>query len=94
MEFSRREYWSVLPFSPPKELPDLGIEPMSLVSPALAGRFFTIAMDVYSIRNQDLYIKLIVLNGTISEEHLGFGREDGTFRFILKFLVNAFNYLS
>ena len=51
-------------------------------------------MDVYSIRNQDLYIKLIVLNGTISEEHLGFGREDGTFRFILKFLVNAFNYLS
>ena len=36
MEFSRQEYWSVLPFSPSKELPDLGIKPMSLVSPALA----------------------------------------------------------
>ena len=27
MGFSRQEYWSRLPFSPPKDLPDLGIEP-------------------------------------------------------------------
>ena len=40
MEFSRQEYWSGLPF-PPGDLPDPGIEPMSLVSPALAGGFFT-----------------------------------------------------
>ena len=26
--FSRREYWSVLPFPPPGDLPDPGIEPM------------------------------------------------------------------
>ena len=41
MGFSRQEYWSGLPFPPPGDLPDLGIEPMSLISPALAGGFFT-----------------------------------------------------
>ena len=41
MEFSRQEYWSGLPFSTPGDLRDPGIEPKSLVSPALAGRFFT-----------------------------------------------------
>ena len=39
--FSRQKYWSRLPFPPPGDLPDPGIEPASLVSPALAGRFFT-----------------------------------------------------
>ena len=41
MEFSRQEYWSGLPFPPPGDLPDPGIELMSLVSPAWAGGFFT-----------------------------------------------------
>ena len=41
MEFSRQEYWGELPCPPPGTLPDLGIEPASLASPALAGRFFT-----------------------------------------------------
>jgi len=40
MEFSRQEDCSGLLFPPPGDLPDLGIEPTSLVSPALAGRFF------------------------------------------------------
>ena len=39
--FSRQEYWSGLPCPPPRDLPDLGIEPTSLASPALAGGFFT-----------------------------------------------------
>ena len=30
--FSRQEYWSGLPFPPPGDLPDPGIEPMSLES--------------------------------------------------------------
>ena len=38
MEFSRQEYWSGLPFPPPGDLPDPGVEP---TSPALAGGFFT-----------------------------------------------------
>ena len=38
MGFSRQESWSELPFPPPGDLLDPGIEP---VSPASAGRFFT-----------------------------------------------------
>ena len=41
MEFSRQEYWSRLPLPSPGNLSNSGIEPMSPVSPALAGRFFT-----------------------------------------------------
>ena len=41
MEFSRQEYWSGMPFPPPEDLSDTGIEPVFLASPALAGRFFT-----------------------------------------------------
>ena len=41
MGFSRQEYWSGLPLPSPGDLPDPGIKPASLVSPALAGRFFT-----------------------------------------------------
>ena len=41
MGFSRQEYWSGLPYPPPGDLPDLRIEPESLTSPALEGRFFT-----------------------------------------------------
>ena len=37
MGFSRQEYWSGLPFPSPGDLPDPGIEPTSLASPALAG---------------------------------------------------------
>ena len=39
--FSRQEYWSELPFSPPGDFPNPGIEPTPLMSPALAGGFFT-----------------------------------------------------
>ena len=41
MGFSRQEYYSGLPCPPLGDLPDPGIEPLSLMSPALAGRFFT-----------------------------------------------------
>ena len=38
--FSRHGYWSGLSCPPQGDLPNPGIEPMSLTSPALAGRFF------------------------------------------------------
>ena len=41
MGFPRQEYWSGLPGPPPGNLLDLGIESVSLMSPALAGGFFT-----------------------------------------------------
>ena len=47
--FSRQEYWSGLLCCPPGDLPDPGIEPLSLSFPALAGRFFTTnSMDIHT----------------------------------------------
>ena len=39
--FPRQKYKSGLPFPSPGDLPNPGIEPMSLASPALARRFLT-----------------------------------------------------
>ena len=41
MRFSRQEYWSGLPWPLPGESSDPGVEPASLMSPALAGGFLT-----------------------------------------------------
>ena len=38
---AQQEYWSGLPFPIPGDLPNSGIKPVSLMSPALTGRFFT-----------------------------------------------------
>ena len=40
-EILQEEYWSGLPCPFPGDLPEPGIEPMYLTSPALAGGFFT-----------------------------------------------------
>ena len=57
MEFSRQEFWSGLLFPPPGDLPNPGIEPASLVSPALAGRFFTNGATVLFQGQCDFYLK-------------------------------------
>ena len=41
MGFPRQEYWNGLPCPSPVDLPSPEMEPESLMSPALAGRFFT-----------------------------------------------------
>ena len=41
MGFPRQEYWSVLPFPSPRDLPDSWLKPTPLVAPAWAGSFFT-----------------------------------------------------
>ena len=40
-DFFKHKFWSGLPFPTPGDLPDPGIESVSLVSPALAGGFFS-----------------------------------------------------
>ena len=50
--FSRQEYWSGLPCPPPGNLPDPGIKPMSLISPALAGRFSTTSATWEALENR------------------------------------------
>ena len=57
MGFSRKEYWSGLPFPFPGDLPHPGIELKSPVSPALAGRFFI--TFVYILLYICIYIYII-----------------------------------
>ena len=56
MGFSRQEYCSGLPLPPPGDLPDPGTKPESLISPALAGRFFTtsVTWEAPTVRNLQL----------------------------------------
>ena len=65
MGFSRQEYWSGLPPPNPGDLPDPGIEPVSLSSPALAGRFFNTGTTSETLkcllRNKRKYLEVWAL---------------------------------
>ena len=58
MGFSRQEYWSGAPFPSPGDLPDPGIKPVSLVSPALAGGFFTTSAPGINLRLGELQVHI------------------------------------
>ena len=50
VEFSRREYWSALPFPPSGDLPNPEIKPKSLMFPALeVGSFPLVPPGVYRV---------------------------------------------
>ena len=53
MGFSR-QYWSGLPCPPPGNLPNSGVKPASLTSPALAGRFLTTSTTWEALKNVTL----------------------------------------
>ena len=60
MGFSKKDYWSGLPFPPPGDLPHSGIKPGSPASLAVAGRFFTTeppGKSATSLRLWQCYIK-------------------------------------
>ena len=48
MGFLGQEYWSGLPCPPSGDLPNLGIEPLSLASPALQANSFSSVQSVIS----------------------------------------------
>ena len=50
MGFSRQEYWKGLLLPPLGDLPNPEIEPTSLMSPALAGGFFTMSTTWEALR--------------------------------------------
>ena len=58
MGFPSQEYWSGLPIPPPRDLPNLRIEPASLRSPALTGRFFTTSKELVGVCNLITSIRL------------------------------------
>ena len=63
--FSRQEHWSGLSCPPLRDLPNPGTEPVSLMSPALAGGFFTtrtmweaqwvLCLGIISLTERDKY---------------------------------------
>ena len=55
-----------LPFPPLGDLPDPGIEPRSLMSPALAGRFFTTVLHV--IITKGFFIRVLKPDGVFHNE--------------------------
>ena len=75
MGFSQQEYWNGLPFSPPGDLSDSGTETASLISSALAGRFFIIALPRKPSDCLTLYI-----NQQISSVQYMQGTESGIYK--------------
>ena len=61
MEFSQPKYWSRLPFSTPEDLPNPGIKPTCLMSPALAGGFF-ITSTTWEAHIMNMYIYCFLNN--------------------------------
>ena len=57
--FSRQEYWSGLPFPPPGNLPDPGMELESLTSPALAGRLYTMNLTWEAVTVPHIGIQIL-----------------------------------
>ena len=82
--FSRQECWSVFPFPSPGDLPDPGIEPTSLPSPALAGRFFMTLPSgkPYFILRVKVFVPQLCLTATLwtvvhqAPLSMGFSRQE------------------
>ena len=86
--FPRQEYWSGLPCPPVGDLPNSGIKPVSLTSPALAGRFFTTgvsweAQSVYTMKKWSVVkslscVRLFATPWTVAYQapSMGFSRQE------------------
>ena len=67
MGFSKQEYWSGLPWPPPRFLCNPGIGPTALSSPTLAGGFFTTSAtweDLSSSYSPSKYHRLVSVDAT------------------------------
>ena len=60
MGFTRQEYWSGLTFPTPRYLLKPGMDPESLTSPTLAGRFFTTVPPGRPIQTQYTHFQFII----------------------------------
>ena len=82
MGFSRQEYWSGLPFPPPGDLPNPGIEPRS---PTLQADALTSAPPEKPFCFFNLYTKYIMRNAGLDELQAGIkiaGRNIKNLRYI------------
>ena len=67
--FSGQEYWSGLPCALPGDLPNPGIKPISLMSPALVGSFFTTSAT-WSPKSRDGVVSREEGTKACEEKHL------------------------
>ena len=67
MGFSRQEYWSGFPFPPLGDPPDPGIEPTSLVSPALAGNSWPLCHLGSPMRLKSILKCECIVNRTVAK---------------------------
>ena len=68
MGFLRQKYWSGLLCPPPRDLPDPEIEPVTLMSPALAGGF----LPLCHLESPDAIPRDADLRGEAGPMHLRF----------------------
>ena len=66
---SQARIWSGLPFPSPGDLPNPGIKPMSLVSPALVGGFFTTSLP-WEAHHAILSGKILYYQLTLLQHHI------------------------
>ena len=73
MRFSRQEYWSGFPHPPPEDLPDPEIKLTYLMSPALAGGFFTTRATWEARQHKNSWMVTDPMrtakNGSLSQRH-------------------------
>ena len=69
--FSRQGYWSGIPFPLPGDLPNPGLKPESLTSPALASGFFT-PSTIWEACESTYFTILFVYWFRVGDQHLGF----------------------
>ena len=67
--FSRQGYWSGLSCPPPGDLPNPGIEPISLLSPAWAGGLFTTQCHLGRPKRSQLSHYLIIVVDSTTEKN-------------------------
>ena len=73
MEFLRQEYWSGLPFPPSGDLPNPGIEPISLAAPTFASGFFPTVLpgNPLEMNSGHFWVLLVFTSSYYLEFYLG-----------------------
>ena len=77
MGFSQQDYWNWLPFPPPGDLPNPGMEPTFRASPAQADGFFSTSATWESLRQFHIEARVFFLfkaNGPVIGYGLCVGR--------------------
>ena len=91
VRFSRQEYWNELPYSFPGDLPNPGIELMSLISPELAGGFTTNA--TYEARYLAKVTPFVTCSFLFKAMCMQLSNESSFFIYLLSFIANKLHMM-